>query len=363
MRQPGVVHIMHREYLGDMNPTTAFTNTSFPLNPGMDQTFPWLSQIASSYSEYYFKSLTFHFRSMSSSSVLAASGSNTALGTVMLSTEYNAVLPPFTTKNQMENHQYAASIKPSQNISHRIQCRNSHTPLNKLFIRNRKNEADTDLRLYDLGNFQIATQGMQQNPSIDADANYSIGELWVSYDVCFMKPKISDNPTTRTDVFHIPLGTSMTHLLPFGPNTPLNIILPIDGSTGFVQLRQGNLISFDPHIDTGYFLITWHLHETTASAHIVGNPTLATYENLKIVKFYTQFTEDRFIEEPEGVVDYPHRMVQVLVKITGPSVNEQQRPSLAWQFTTSWNTTTAEASVSVTEITKSLGDKFLLSPV
>ena len=54
--------VSHREYLGDINGTTAFTNTTYPLNPGVSQTFPWLSTIAASYQQYKFHGLIFEFR-------------------------------------------------------------------------------------------------------------------------------------------------------------------------------------------------------------------------------------------------------------------------------------------------------------
>jgi len=44
--------VSHREYLRDIQGTTAFTNTSLPLNPGLFTTFPWLSNLAQCYQEY-----------------------------------------------------------------------------------------------------------------------------------------------------------------------------------------------------------------------------------------------------------------------------------------------------------------------
>ena len=37
----GSVIIRHREYLGDVNATTAFTLQQYPINPGQQLTFPW----------------------------------------------------------------------------------------------------------------------------------------------------------------------------------------------------------------------------------------------------------------------------------------------------------------------------------
>lgn len=353
---PGVVHVAHREYLGDINPSSNFLVTSFPLNPGMPQTFPWLSQMASSYEEYYFKNLTFHFRSMSSSSILAIGGANTSLGTVILSTEYNAVLPPFTTKNQMENHQFAASIKPSQNVSHRIQTHPQHTPLNKLFIRNSPPEANTDKRLYDIGNFQIATQGMQQ--VAEDTANYSIGELWVSYDVCFMKPKISDIGSQASD-FYTPVTTdSVTNqLLPFGFSA-----VPRTGSSNITTQRNGNVIRFANYLDTGYFLFTYKmLNSITAQAR--GSAVFTNMKRCKLVQWQPTLSPTTVLQSPGPTELSNHSMYQWVIKITGPAVNEQDAAEFQFGTSTGWGGSSITSQLTVCELSAQQMDGFLLFPV
>lgn len=359
---PGVIHVAHREYLGDINPTANFAVSGFPLNPGMSATFPWLSQIASSYEEYYFRNLSFHFRSMSSSSVLAA-GANTSLGTVILSTEYNAILPLFTTKNQMENHQFAASIKPSQNISHKIQCNPSHTPLNKMFVRNSAPEANSDIRLYDLGKFQIATQGMQGTAL--ATQNWAIGELWVTYDCCLMKPKISDTPLTATDVYHLGDGVTaygISDVVPFGTASPIDR-LPISGSSGFTKLRQGNIISFLPHMDTGYFLIQYDMIGTGAAvAH--GGMDGGLFTNLKQVNFWPNNPTTYEFYGPAASSASIQFSYSTVVKITGPSINEQNSAEMVFSFGSAWGggASLFRAQLTITELTKQIGDLFTLQP-
>jgi hypothetical protein len=62
LRQTNVV--CHREYLGDIQGTAGFNNTAYPLNPGMSQTFPWLSTVAENFQEYRIHGLVFEFRSL-----------------------------------------------------------------------------------------------------------------------------------------------------------------------------------------------------------------------------------------------------------------------------------------------------------
>jgi hypothetical protein len=166
--------VCHREYLGDILGTAAFNNNSYPLNPGIAKTFPWLSTIAQNYQEYKFHGIIFEFRSLVTDFV-----TNGAPGVVVMATNYNADALPYTTKQEMENSEYAVSVKPTRELMHGVECEAAQTVLPQLFIRSGIPPAGQDLRLYDLGNFQFATQS---NPI------QNLGELWVSYCVEFYKP-------------------------------------------------------------------------------------------------------------------------------------------------------------------------------
>lgn len=157
-----------------------------PLNPALAETFPFLSQIADAYEEYRLRGLVFEFKSTSSEYVVGAGGTSSgALGTVIMATNYNAANnPAFTDKKSMENYQYAQSAAPTKSMLHQVECKGSGTPLKTLYLRTGPAAPNTDIRMYDLGNFCIATQGM-----ITEVDNATIGELWVAYDVEFFKPK------------------------------------------------------------------------------------------------------------------------------------------------------------------------------
>jgi len=166
--------VCHREYLGDIQGTTAFSNTVYPLNPGIASTFPWLSTIAENYQEYKFHGIIFEFRPLITDFVTSG-----APGVIVMATNYNADVPQYVNKQQMENSEYAVSVKPTSNLIHGIECETSQTILPQRYIRSGAVPSGQDLRLYDTGNFQFATQS---NP------NQNLGELWVSYCVEFFKP-------------------------------------------------------------------------------------------------------------------------------------------------------------------------------
>lgn len=195
--------ICHREYLGDFTGTAGFFNNTFPLNPGMSKTFPWLSTIAQCYQEYKFHGVIFEFRPLITDFV-----TNGAPGVVVMATNYNADAVPYSTKQEMENSEYAVSVKPTRELMHGIECATTQTVLPQLYVRNGVPPVGQDLRLYDLGTFQFATQ---TNPI------QNLGELWVSYCVEFFKPVLP------TDVGGNVLGnliirSSIASAAPFGTN-------------------------------------------------------------------------------------------------------------------------------------------------
>lgn len=182
--EPGAITVLHREYIRDIFPTAAFNVTAFPINPGLSQTFPWLSQVADAYESYKLKGLVFEFKTRSSDSYNGAS--TPSLGSVIMATDYNANNTTFGSKVEMENYQFATSQPPTKSFLHAVELSRSQSPLSTLYLRQGlPTEARYDPRFYDFGNFQIATSGNQV-----AGANpLPCGELWVTYEVELFKPK------------------------------------------------------------------------------------------------------------------------------------------------------------------------------
>lgn len=202
----GGVIIRHREYLQDINASTPFNILTFPINPGQRQTFPWLSSIAAHFEQYKFRGLLFEFKSLSSDAVLS-SATSSALGSIVMATQYNALNPAFINKFVMENYEFANSSKPSLSFIHPVECNRADTSIVELYTRTGAPAVGSDLRLYDLGNFSIAAVGMQATSGV-------AGELWCTYEIEFLKPKIEDisDSTEQVDHFHIAFGATGTTL-------------------------------------------------------------------------------------------------------------------------------------------------------
>lgn len=175
--------IRFQEYLTDIITGTAgdFNLQSFILNPANSNTFPWLSQVAANYEQYEFEGLVFGFKSTSAD---ALNSTNTALGSVMMATQYDTMDRVFSSKGEMLNYEFSTSCKPSSNNLHMIECAPSVSTLTTLYTLASEEVPDgADPRLYNLGRFSIATTGFQAD-------NVNIGELHVTYQIRLLKPKL-----------------------------------------------------------------------------------------------------------------------------------------------------------------------------
>jgi hypothetical protein len=265
------LRVRHREYITDIISAVganAFLNQTFSINPGLAINFPWLSAIAAQYQEYKPLGIVYEFKSLSADAI--ASGTNTTLGYVILATDYNSINAPFPNKQAMDNAEYTTSCKPSENVYHPIECNMKANPLNILYVRNGAAPAGTDLRMYDLGQFQIATGGVQGSSVV-------LGELWVTYEFEFSKP-ISTSALGQ-DVLsdHFQLGT-------VGNSSVLGTtsVLEPNSSIGGAINTSGTVYSFNPLVQEGTFLIVYNVVGTSTAC---TSPAI-TFTNCKYVKMW-----------------------------------------------------------------------------
>jgi len=208
-----------------------------------------------------------------------------------MATEYNAYNGTFANKQQMENYEFAAACKPSCSFIHQVECASKENPEHIFYVRTGAAPTGADLRLYDLGTFQIATVGMQSNGN-------AIGELWVSYEIEFKKPRINigsiDSTTGVFDHFLLPGNTTASR--PFGssagslqqPTTRSNLkgqlspaavataVPALDGNgnpTGLLTTSTLDSYYFNPGISVGNYLITYSASYTTGGTFTSITPT------------------------------------------------------------------------------------------
>lgn len=187
--ETGAITISHTEYIADIfgpgvpsGPAVSFHNESYAINPGMEKTFPWLSQIAQNYEEYEFKQLIFSYNSTITD---IGSSTNGQCGTLTMATDYNAAHKPFSDKQEMLSYAHSYSSKTTESMDHGVECDPSKNALSKTLYVRTQGVVDEDLKTYDHGLFQIAISNIP--PSLQGQ---SIGELRVSYTVVLRKPKL-----------------------------------------------------------------------------------------------------------------------------------------------------------------------------
>jgi hypothetical protein len=159
-----------------------FVNKGFEINPGLESTFPWLSQVAQNFEEYSLKQLIFTYKS----TIQDVNSANGQVGTVVTATQYNPSRPDFTSKMVMMEYAHAHTTKAVDTNIHGVEA--DPTKLSGSegkYVRAGDVPVNEDIKTYDLGRFQIAVCG---TPPVLADL--PIGELWVDYTVELRKPKL-----------------------------------------------------------------------------------------------------------------------------------------------------------------------------
>lgn len=265
----GGIIVRHREFIADIPAATTFTLKKFSLNPGLFETFPWLAQIAASFEQYKLRGMLFEYVSTSSDALLSTAAS-TALGSVMMATDYDVADPSPADKRTMLNSEFASSSKPSNSFIHPIECKKSLTAQNILYTRNGQILPDFDLRLYDFANFYIATDGMQA-------ATGNIGELWVTYEIEFFKQQYSF--LGLTDHYRM---TTITAARPFG--TIVNSNLGAGGTIGGLMSGDGLSYSFPPTYASGKYMLVYDVIGTVAAVYASPAITLANCTSLSILQ-------------------------------------------------------------------------------
>ena len=175
----GDLYFSHKEFLQNVSVTgsaatsSTFQLQSYQLNPGLVKTFPFLSQLAQNFVLYEMQGLIFEYKPTSGES----GTTNNSLGKVIMATGYDPTAPNFVNSIQMENYDYATSSKPSNPQLHGVETKNSQQFGNMQYIRT--GPVTRDLVFTDIGNFQIATEGVPLGTS----TSVILGELWVTYRV------------------------------------------------------------------------------------------------------------------------------------------------------------------------------------
>jgi hypothetical protein len=260
--EDGAIEIVHREYISDINgPAKAFVTSRYSINPGLPESFPYLSQIAANFEEYEIKQLVYMFRSTIND--ISTTGQ---CGTVMLTTQYNAGAQEFSDKVSMLEYCDAESAKTTTNQIHGVECDPAKLPGDgQKYVRTGPVPEGQEIKTYDWGVFNL---GVANSPV--QYLNAGLGELWCSYRVILRKPKFYVNKgySIRRDIFMQPSPDNM--LTPLSP-------LQSTGQSGYPGLLYGqqNNIGCTIEMDTAPKIYA----NSNPSTNIVANPWDLFFEN------------------------------------------------------------------------------------
>lgn len=178
----GRVRIHDRECVAEISTTTAFTVRQWEVNPGLALSFPKLAALASKFETFKIHGMVFTFVSTSATAV---GSTNTALGSIIMATEYQVGRSNPSNLAEILAMKYVNQAAPSVTQVHGIECDGSENIVQKYIVRAGGVPSGQDMHLFDPCRFLIATQGAQ--------AASVAGQLFVSYDIEFYNPNLTNS--------------------------------------------------------------------------------------------------------------------------------------------------------------------------
>lgn len=297
------VTVVHKEFLMDVRNYRSFTPFAWEINPGLEETFPWLHQIAAGYEEYTVNGIKFSYKPTFAAVTSTSSG---GLGSIVMATRYNALDGDFIDKREMENSQGAVSFRPSVRGSHSLNAKAQSNVTKKLFVRTQKSYDPTkqgDKRLWDLGKFTMAVVGM--DPGVGTDNAVAIGELSVSYSITFSKPRYKN--VINSDHFQL---KSVTNTTPLGTATLSNQLgSTLGGTIGSDGLRY----IFPPYVRRGKWLFSWGVVGGVAT---VTRPVISTI-NCQQENYFQNDTLNYGTGPQNGLTNTQNMLHNFVITVTG----------------------------------------------
>lgn len=251
------IRIRHREFVGVVQSSADFASTSFKFQPGLLSTFPWLALIASRYTEWQPLGAVLSYVPRVSPLSTEASGA------VTLVAQYNVNLPDYTSDADAQNAMYAATGRPMDGLMMGIECDPGQRVTKTLKIRNGSVGSDP-LTLYDLANLQVCVSGC-------SSAGTDIGQVYISYEIEFLKPTTLTTSSLAFGNGYALTGTG-THgdgITPFGGAT---VVTPLGVESYFKTPVSGTAMKFS--LPAGTFIAVLSV-AVDASFIFTGSSNLA----------------------------------------------------------------------------------------
>ncbi|MDC1405648.1 hypothetical protein N8343_08325 [Akkermansiaceae bacterium] len=192
-----------------------FSTQTWTVAPGLEKTFPWLSQIAACYEEYELIQCVFAYQGHQLSGL--TEGLNVQ-GQVIAATKYNVNEPDFEDRHIMQSYPHASTCSFHGSLMHGVEAHPSKIAGGDThrYVRTGGLTTKDDVRDYDHAKFSL---GFSNTPA--ELANKEIGQLFLYYKVKFSKPKISAGRGRAISTFKMLCDSPIT-TKPFGDASAAN---------------------------------------------------------------------------------------------------------------------------------------------
>jgi len=231
-----------REYIGEVSGSNsaALVTSTYSINPGQANTFPWLNQIAQRYEKYRFTQLDFVY--LPEVSQYATEGQT---GKVLLAVDFDAADAPPSTKQQMENTDVVETRIGWQEMRLRVPVQRMNEGMAWRYVRPGVLPGGSDIKTYDCGNLTVG--------SYNNGGTGVLGEVWVEYGLEFSTAVTESTSTAPannsvTQFLDASLNTvatsTVTQYAPLAGTTALRYFNPINATnaSGVITPPAGNYL-------------------------------------------------------------------------------------------------------------------------
>lgn len=250
------VQITMRESIATIYSSTAWKSRVYRINPGLDDSFPWLSKVANNFQQYRYDQLIYTFESSTPQSV----GMFTSVGVVLGVAIMNPDQAQPTNQMMMEQTQFCSATKPTDSVDIPVECdpREGGSGIKPI----RVGEVAGGYHDYDAGYLQIATINQ---PADDV----ALGRLYVTYTVTLFNP-IYRGAGSGANYAHYRSTTASTVVL---GTTQTKVVDQIGLTIASAAANIGT-IDFPAGSSGTYLIQIWWASATAASPCATIVPTL-----------------------------------------------------------------------------------------
>ncbi len=286
--EQGAVLITHTERVADViaPPDSLFHCTGYDLNPGLERTFGFLSQLAANFDEYEFIQCVFEYRGHD---MVGSGGTDLDLnGQVLAATQYNSTKPLFDDRHEMQAYAHATECSMNGKFIAGVECDPDKTAGDDhKYIRVGGLSREFSKKDHDHGRFELA---LYNTP--DTLFNKEVGQLFCTYTVKLMKPKLFGGRGRAISSYRARC-VNAEDLYPFGTTNAIDGAEPLACALNTMEMavtrNANNTVFTFPAEANGVFFV-----HASVEAGSIDNDT-----ELDITTFVgqcTSFSSDRFAE-------------------------------------------------------------------